>query len=73
MSGELSARSGPVKRLRALLHDPKARRAERAFAVEGPRAVEAALDRGAPLEVAFFASTSRYRGRADERLQFAAI
>ena len=58
MSGGLAARSGPVKRLRALLHDPKARRAERAFAVEGPRAVDAALDRGAPLEVAFFATNA---------------
>jgi TrmH family RNA methyltransferase len=58
MSGELAARSGPVKRLRALLGDPKARRAEQAFVVEGPRAVDAALDRGAPLEAVFFATNA---------------
>jgi len=58
MSAELAARSGPVKRLRALLGDPKARRADRAFVVEGPRAIEAALDRSAPLEAAFFATNA---------------
>jgi RNA methyltransferase, TrmH family len=57
MSGEqasLGPRHQAVRRLRALLHDPRAREAERAFVVEGPRAVESALDRGAPLEAVFF-------------------
>jgi TrmH family RNA methyltransferase len=53
MSGDLGARSAAVRRLRALLHDPRAREAERAFVVEGPRALESALDRGAPLEAVF--------------------
>jgi RNA methyltransferase, TrmH family len=42
-----------VKRLRELLRDPRARAAERAFVVEGPRAVDAALDRRARLETVF--------------------
>ncbi len=53
MSGDLGARSAAVRRLRALLHDPRARQAEHAFVVEGPRALESALDRGAPLEAVF--------------------
>ena len=54
MSGDsLSSRSAPVKRLRALLHDPKARQAEQAFVVEGPRALASALDRGGHLETVF--------------------
>ena len=32
--------------------------AERAFVVEGPRAIEAALDRGAPLEAVFFGTNA---------------
>jgi TrmH family RNA methyltransferase len=39
-----------VRRLRELLRDPRARAVERACVVEGPRAVGAALDRGAPLQ-----------------------
>ncbi|MBM3672510.1 MAG: RNA methyltransferase [Actinobacteria bacterium] len=50
MTDALSARHAEVKRLRALLRDAKAREVEDAFVVEGPRAVEAALDRGADLE-----------------------
>ena len=43
-----------MKRLRELLRDPRARAAERAFVVEGPRAVDAALDRGARLDAVYF-------------------
>jgi RNA methyltransferase, TrmH family len=39
--------------LRELLREPRARAATRSFVVEGPRAVDAALDRGAHLEHAF--------------------
>jgi TrmH family RNA methyltransferase len=49
----LGPRHGAVKRLRELLRDPKARAAERAFVVEGPRAIDAALDRDARLETVF--------------------
>jgi TrmH family RNA methyltransferase len=57
--------------LRELLRDPRARASERAFVVEGPRAVDAALDRGARFEavylgphadVAFPALTARILG-----------
>ena len=61
MSGEqafLGPRHQAVRRLRALVRDARAREAERAFVVEGPRAVEAALDRGAPLEAVFFATNA---------------
>ena len=40
--------------MRELLRDPRARAAERAFVVEGPRAVDAALDRGAQFEAVYF-------------------
>ena len=43
----LGPRHREVKRLRALLRDRRARAAEGAFVLEGPRAVDAALDRGA--------------------------
>jgi TrmH family RNA methyltransferase len=49
----LGPRHGAVKRLRELLRDPKARAAEHAFVVEGPRAIDAALDRGARFETVF--------------------
>jgi TrmH family RNA methyltransferase len=39
--------------VRELLRDPKARAAAGAFVVEGPRAIDAALDRGAPLDRVF--------------------
>ena len=50
----LGPRHAAVKRLRELLRDPRARDAERAFVVEGPRAVDAALDRGARFEAVYF-------------------
>jgi RNA methyltransferase, TrmH family len=54
VSGELlGPRHVDVRRLRALLRDPAARATERRFVVEGPRAVEGALDRGVPLERLF--------------------
>jgi RNA methyltransferase, TrmH family len=53
-SSDLGARHAAVKRLRELLRDPRARAAERAFVVEGPRAVGAALDRGVRLETVYF-------------------
>jgi len=43
-----------VKRLRELLRDAKTRRSERAFVVEGPRAIHAALDHHAALDAAYF-------------------
>jgi TrmH family RNA methyltransferase len=41
--------------LRELLRDPRARAVERAFVVEGPRAIDAALDRDAPLDAVYLA------------------
>lgn len=41
-------------RLKVLLRDRAARRGEGAFVVEGPRAIEAALDRDAELEAVYF-------------------
>src|SRR5262249_45147516 len=46
----LGPRHHRVRRLRDLIRDPRARRAEHAFVVEGPRVVEAALDRDAELQ-----------------------
>ncbi|MET0276636.1 MAG: RNA methyltransferase [Acidimicrobiia bacterium] len=46
----LGPRHSDVKRLRELLRDARARDAEQTFVVEGPRAVAAALERGARLE-----------------------
>lgn len=53
MTDALGARHAEVKRLRALLRDPKARLAEDALVIEGPRALDAALDRGASLEAVY--------------------
>jgi len=50
----LGPRHAAVKRLRELLRDARARAAEGAFVVEGPRAVDAALDRGARFETVYF-------------------
>jgi TrmH family RNA methyltransferase len=50
----LGPRHATVKRLRELLRDARVRDAERAFVVEGPRAVDAALDRGAVFEAVYF-------------------
>jgi TrmH family RNA methyltransferase len=49
----LGPRHHRVRRLRELIRDPRTRRAEHAFVVEGPRVLEAALDRGAELESAY--------------------
>jgi TrmH family RNA methyltransferase len=40
------------------LRDARTRDAEHAFVVEGPRAVEAALDRAAPLEAVYFSTNA---------------
>ena len=53
MPDPLGPRNVAVRRLRELLRDAKTRAAERAFVVEGPRAVGAALDRGVALEGIF--------------------
>ncbi len=53
MSEQLGARRPEVRRLRALLRDRRARAAEHAFVVEGPRAVAAALDRDGALEAVY--------------------
>jgi TrmH family RNA methyltransferase len=53
VSGEpasLGPRHAEVTRLRELLRDVRARAAEECFVIEGPRAVDAALERGATLE-----------------------
>ena len=49
----LGARHPDVRRLRELLRDTRARAAEQAFVVEGPHALEGALDRGAPIADAY--------------------
>jgi TrmH family RNA methyltransferase len=54
MSGALGPRTAAVRRLRALVRDARVRAAERAFVVEGPRAIDAALERGGELEAVFF-------------------
>jgi tRNA G18 (ribose-2'-O)-methylase SpoU len=49
-AGDIGHRHPYARRLRALLQDPAARRAESAFVLEGPRLVGDALDRGVALE-----------------------
>jgi RNA methyltransferase, TrmH family len=49
----LGPRHHRVRRLRALIRDPRTRRDEGAFVVEGPKGVGSALDRGAVLESAY--------------------
>jgi len=56
---ELGARHPRVQRLRALHRDRHARAAERAFVLEGPRLVTAALDRGVPLEGVYLGYRAR--------------
>ncbi|HEX2275361.1 MAG TPA: RNA methyltransferase [Acidimicrobiales bacterium] len=51
----LAFRNPRVQRLRRLARDPRARRAERAFVVEGPRVVATALDAGVALEAVYVA------------------
>jgi TrmH family RNA methyltransferase len=50
---ELGHRHPEARRLRELLRDPSARRAESAFVLEGPRLVADALDRGAAVECVY--------------------
>ena len=52
-AAELGHRHPEAQRLRALLRDPSARRAESAFVLEGPRLVADALDRGAAVEAVY--------------------
>jgi RNA methyltransferase, TrmH family len=49
----LSSRNPRVQRLRRLARQPRARRDEGVLVIEGPRAVAAALDHGAPLHQLF--------------------
>ncbi|MFN2606972.1 MAG: TrmH family RNA methyltransferase [Acidimicrobiales bacterium] len=49
----LASRNPQVQRLRRLARDPRARAAERAFLVEGPTLVAAALAAGAPVEAVY--------------------
>ena len=51
----LAFRNPRVQRLRRLARDPAARRADRAFVVEGEKLVSTALDAGAPLEAVYAA------------------
>jgi TrmH family RNA methyltransferase len=51
----LGARHPAIRRLRELLRDARARAQEQSFVVEGPRALEGALDRGASLEAVYLA------------------
>jgi TrmH family RNA methyltransferase len=51
----LGPRHADVKRLRALLRDGKARDAEHAFVLEGPRVIEGALARGVVLDALYLA------------------
>lgn len=53
MPAALGARHPQVARLRALLRDPAYRRTEGRCAVEGPRALGAALERGAEIETVY--------------------
>ena len=55
MSTPLGPRHQRVKRLRALIRDPKARRADGVFVIEGPRLLDAALDHDAELESFYLA------------------
>ena len=52
----LVLRNHRVQRLRRLIRDPRARRTERAFVLEGPHLVEAAVAAGVPLEAVYVAS-----------------
>ena len=51
----LALRNHRVQRLRRLVRDPRARRAERAFVLEGPRLVAAAVAAEVPLEAVYVA------------------
>ena len=51
----LGARHPDIRRLRELLRDARARAQEQAFVVEGPHALEGALDREASIEAVYLA------------------
>jgi RNA methyltransferase, TrmH family len=55
----LGARHADVQRLRALARDRHARHTEHAFLLEGPRLLDAALERGAPLEAVYLGYGAR--------------
>jgi TrmH family RNA methyltransferase len=55
----LGPRHSDVKRLRALLRDPKARALEASFVLEGPRIVEDALRRGAEITAIYLGQNAR--------------
>ncbi len=55
----LGPRHTEVKRLRALLRDPKARALEGSFVLEGPRIVEDALRRGADVTAIYLGQNAR--------------
>lgn len=55
----LGHRHPDARRLRELLRDPAARRAEGRFVLEGPRLVADALDRGAALEALYLSTGAR--------------
>ena len=55
MTAALGPRHSEVRRLRELLRDARARSAEQAFVVEGPRAIDAALDHHVELEATYLA------------------
>jgi TrmH family RNA methyltransferase len=66
----LGPRHHRVRRLRALIREPRARREANAFVAEGPRVLEAALDRGAVLESAYVApAADRAFSRLTSRLR----
>ena len=58
-TGALSARHPQIQRLRALNRDRRARAEEQAFVLEGPRLVETALDRDAPLDAVYLGPNAR--------------
>ena len=55
----LGARHADVQRLRALARDRHARHTEHAFLLEGPRLLDAALERGATLEAVYLGYGAR--------------
>ncbi len=55
----IGARHPDTRRLRTLLRDPSARRAEGRFVLEGPRLVADALARSAPLDAVYFGLNAR--------------
>ncbi len=74
MSAPLGPRHQRVRRLRSLIRDPRARRAEGSFVIEGPRLLGVALDRGTDLESFYLApGAERGFGPLVERLQAAGV